>query len=200
MCRLRFEALVRRCPEDRLPRKVASLVGRLSDFHTVGGGYNKEDPREKFFIPKSGEGKWKPADKQTVITHRTYLTEARFIASFEGDAEIIAAAVRHLKNPVWGVWFGRKTCLPAMPLSPVCGEDSHAAACALIGRLREWEEATRRSSFLPDLDPTHLERWEEPAGDQLQPGDFHLHDQPITFGQREFHSRPIRHRHPGELP
>ena len=34
-----------------------------------------------------------------------------------------------------------------------------------------------------------------PAGKAvaLQPGGFHLHDQPITFGEREFHSRPVRH-------
>jgi hypothetical protein len=72
------------------------------------------------------------------------------------------------------------------------------AASVLIGRIRDWEEATHRTSFPPALDPTDLERWEEPSGDQTQPGDFHLHDQPITFGEREFHSRPIRHRHPGE--
>lgn len=176
----------------RLPRKAGSLVGRLSDFHTVGGGYDaKASAFDKMSIPRKASG---GASANAVITHRTYLTEARFIASFEGEMKTIAAAVRHLENPVWGVWFGRKTCLPAMPLSPICGEDSHAAACALIGRLREWEEATRRSSFLPDLDPAHLERWEEPAGNQLKPGDFHLHDQPVTFGKREFHSRPVRHR------
>lgn len=84
-----------------------------------------------------------------------------------------------------------------MPLSPVEALDSHAAASALIGRIRDWEETTRRPSFPPELDPTDLERWEEPSGDQTQPGDFHLHDQPVTFGQREFHSRPVRHRHPG---
>lgn len=110
---------------------------------------------------------------------------------------MIAGAIRHLGNPVWGVWFGRKTCLPAMPLSPVSGADFHSAASALLERIRVWEEITRRPSLPPDLDPTALERWEEPAGTLTQPGDFHLHDQPITFGEREFHSRPVRHHHPG---
>ena len=163
----------------RLPRAAGRLVGRLSDFHTVGGGY---DARASAF------------DKMSIITHRTYLNEARFIAAFEGDADTIAAAVCHLANPVWGVWFGRKTCLPAMPLSPVEDADTHAAASALIGRIREWEQTTRRNSFPQELDPTELERWEEPAADQMKPGDFHLHDQPVSFGQREFHSRPVRRR------
>ena len=93
--------------------------------------------------------------------------------------------------------YGRKTCLPAMSLSPVAGLASHAAASALIGCIRDWENTTHRPSFPPELDPRELERWEEPSGDQTQPGDFHHHDQPITFGEREFHSRPVRHHHPG---
>lgn len=174
------------------------IVHRLSDFHTVGGGYDKNASAfDKLSISPTADGKWKTADKQTVITHRTYLNEARFIAAFEGDAETVASAIRHLENPVWGVWFGRKTCLPAMPLSPVCGADTHTAASILIGKIRAWQESTRRNPFPPDLDPSHLERWEEPAGDQPQPGDFHLHDQPITYGDREFHTRPIRHHQPG---
>lgn len=181
----------------RLPRAAGRLVGRLSDFHTVGGGYDaRASSFDKMSIPRKASG---GASANAVITHRTYLNEARFIAAFEGAADIIASAVCHLGNPVWGVWFGRKTCLPAMPLSPVEDADTHAAASALIGRIREWEQTTRRSSFPLQLDPTELERWEEPTGDQLKPGDFHLQDQPLTFGQREFHSRPIRHRLPGEL-
>lgn len=177
----------------RLPRAAGRLVGRLSDFHTVGGGYDaRASAFDKMSIPRKASG---GASANAVITHRTYLNEARFIAAFEGDAEVINASVLHLENPVWGVWFGRKTCLPAMPLSPVEERDSIAAARSVIRLLRKWEENTRRSSLPPELDPTYLERWEEPAGDQLQPGDFHLHDHPVTFGEREFHSRPVRHRH-----
>lgn len=175
----------------RLPRAAGRLVGRLSDFHTVGGGYDaRASAFDKMSIPRKASG---GASANAVITHRTYLNEARFIAAFEGDAEIVAAAIRHLENPVWGVWFGRKTCLPAMPLSPLEGSDCHSAARALIALLREWEEITRRGPLPPELDPIQLERWEEPARDQLQPGDFHLHDQPVSFGEREFHSRPVRH-------
>lgn len=174
----------------RLPRAAGRLVGRLSDFHTVGGGYDKNASAfDKMSIPRKASG---GPSANAVITHRTYLNEARFIAAFEGDAETIMASVRHLKDPLWGVWFGRKTCLPAMPLSPVEGLDSNAAASALVHLLRKWEEITRRNSLPPGLDPIRLERWEEPPGDQLQPGDFHLHDQPVAFGEREFLSRPVR--------
>ena len=182
----------------RLPRAAGRLVGRLSDFHTVGGGYDKyASTFEKMSISPTADGKWKTADKQTVITNRAYLNEARFIAAFEGNAETINAAIRHLENPVWGVWFGRKNCLPAMPLSPVEGTDSHASTRTLLARIHAWEETIHRQTFPPGLDPTQLERWEEPAADRTQPRDFYLHDQPVTFGEREFHSRPVRHHRPG---
>jgi CRISPR system Cascade subunit CasD len=185
----------------RLPRKSGQLVGRLADFHTVGGGY--PDTKEgKLNVPPiagrtdAGALKWKSPKERTVITHRSYLTEARFIAAFHGQAEVIARVARHLENPVWGVWFGRKNCLPAMPLSPSLGQDAHTATAALIAKLRDWEKATARHSIPPELDLAHLERWEEPAGSETAPGDFYLHDQPITFGTREFHSRPVRHSYP----
>lgn len=182
----------------RLPRASGKFVQRLSDFHTVGGGYDaRASAFDKMSIPRKASG---GASANAVITQRTYLTEARFIASFEGAADTIAAVHRQLENPVWGVWFGRKTCLPAMPLTPSLGEDFHSATRVLLDQLRKWEQATRRSSIPPDLNPIHLERWEEPAGNQTAAGDFYLHDQPVAFGKREFHSRPIRHSHPQQSP
>lgn len=50
---------------------------RLTDFHTVGGGYDKSASlREKMSIPQKASG----APFGTVITRRTYLTEISFIA------------------------------------------------------------------------------------------------------------------------
>jgi CRISPR system Cascade subunit CasD len=189
----------------RLPRAAGRLVGRLTDFHTVGGGY-PDTPLGKLNVPPTaakttnGALKWKSPEQRTVITQRAYLNDARFIAAFEGDAATVSTAIRHLENPVWGVWFGRKTCLPSMPLSPMQGADSHAAACTLIARIHTWEETARRQTFPTGLDPASLERWEEPAGEHTQSGDFHLHDQPLTFGEREFHSRPVRYHPPSKHP
>jgi CRISPR system Cascade subunit CasD len=169
----------------RLPRSGKQLVHRLSDFHTVGGGYDaKASAFDKLSIPRKASG---GPSANAVITHRTYLNEARFIATFEGATETIAAAIRHLENPVWGVWFGRKTCLPAMPLSPTAGPDSPTAATSLLEKIASWENHT-------PPEPATLEHWQEPG--DTQPGDFHLLDQPRSFQQREFHARPIRHHRP----
>jgi CRISPR system Cascade subunit CasD len=178
----------------RLPRVSGRIVQRLSDFHTVGGGYDaKASSFERMSIPRKANG---GPSANAVITHRTYLTEARFIAAFEGTPSIVAQAAAHLKDPVWGVWFGRKTCLPAMPLHPVEGIDSHSAVRALLAHLVAWEQTTGRTGLPPDIDPCGLERWEEPVASDLQAGDFHLLDQPVSFARREFHARAVRHHRP----
>ncbi len=173
----------------RWPKKHPSL--RLSDFQTIGGGYNKENPAEKFFIPITAEGKWKASEKQTVVTNRTYLTDARFIALFQGDRATLELAAAALLDPVWGVWFGRKTCIPAEPLSPVVAASSREALAALLQKLGN--EPAEIST---------LEGMTESPGE----GRFYQADQPVAFGQHHgaipvaYHSRPIRRLAPGEMP
>ena len=149
----------------RLPKPNPRVdVSRLSDFHTVGGGYDKNRSlREKMSIPKKASG----APFGTVITHRSYLTDASFAAIFEGGTETLERVHAALLNPVWGIWFGRKTCLPASPLTPTLGDDRQAAFDGLL-------------AVLPDREPTALETcdYQEEAED----GVFFQSDQPVAYG------------------
>lgn len=165
-----------------------ALVTRLTDFHTIGGGYDKTNSLEKLHIPcKAGDG----SPFGTVITRRTYLTDARFIALFQGDSVTLQETAAALLDPVWGVWFGRKTCIPAEPLSPVIAASPHEAIAALVQRLGN--------------DPAELPALE---GMTESPGDgrFYQADQPVAFGQHHgaipaaYLSRPIRRLAPGEMP
>lgn len=167
--------------------KSAPVV-RLTDFHTIGGGYDKTNPAEKLHIPrKAGDG----SPFGTVITRRTYLTDARFIALFQGDCATLERAAAALLDPVWGVWFGRKTCIPAEPLSPVIAANPREALAALLQKLGND----------PAEIPT-LEGMTESPGS----GRFYQADQPIAFGQHHgaipvaYHFRPIRRLAPGEMP
>ena len=167
--------------------KLAPVV-RLTDFHTIGGGYDKTNPAEKLHIPrKAGDG----SPFGTVITRRTYLTDARFIALFQGDRATLERTAAALLDPVWGVWFGRKTCIPAEPLSPVVATSPREAIAALLQKLGND----------PAEIPT-LEGMTESPGS----GRFYQADQPIAFGQHHgaipvaYHSRPIRRLAPGEMP
>lgn len=110
------------------PENLHRQVLRLEDFHTVGGGYDAKDPVERLRISHKASG----GPSTTVITHRTYLTEARFVVVLEGESGTLARCRTALEDPQWGVWFGRKSCLPASPLTPVLAGSKAEALGALL--------------------------------------------------------------------
>lgn len=170
----------------RVPKTVKSSVVRLVDFHTVGGGYDKNASTfEKLSIPRKASG----PPFGTVLTRRSYLTDSRFAAVFTGDANAIRSCGEALDDPRWGIWFGRKACLPALPLSPVVGESPEGVLASLLARLSAWDGGAA-------IDPETLERWEEPEVADRAEGDFFLNDSPVSFKDRLFVERPVRHRRP----
>jgi hypothetical protein len=162
----------------------------MSDFHTVGGGYDlKASPFDKLSIPHRASG---GPSANAVLTHRSYLNDARFLACFEGEESIISQITEGLENPVWGVWFGRKNCVPSMPLCPQGGNTLQESASKLLKILQNWEENFSISNSTAwELD--ELESWVEPLADEEASGTFYLQDQPVSFGSREYQSRPIQH-------
>ncbi len=153
-------------------------AGRLSDFHTIGGGYDTAVPWEKLSTPrKAGGGPF-----GTVITRRTYLTGSGFIALLAGDAGVLATAAAALEDPVWGVWLGRKACIPALPLAPTLAATPQQAFASLRHRLG-----------LPAALLESFDRQVEPAPGDASPGIFHQPDQPAAFGSRDHTSRPVQY-------
>jgi CRISPR system Cascade subunit CasD len=86
-------------------------VLRLDDFHTTGGGYDKKTHAQ--FIPRKASGG--PCDNPAV-SHRQHLQDARFGVILEGSRPLLNRAEAKLRDPVWGVWLGRKSCIPARPV------------------------------------------------------------------------------------
>ena len=145
---------------------------RFEDFHTVGGGYDRNDPIQRLHITQKASG----GPSTTVITRRTYLSDARFIAVFHGDGDLLQSCAAALENPVWGVWFGRKTCLPASPLSPVLADSTEDAVSRLLQKLNRGREfAASRGLQQADGEDSWFQA-----------------DQPVSYGRREFQSRPVR--------
>lgn len=140
----------------------------LEDFHTVGGGYDRDDPVDKLRIARKASG----GTSTTIITRRFYLEQARFVAILEGDRAVLQEADSKLRDPIWGVWFGRKCCLPAGPLLPTLAPTLQEALGALLQKTGARLIGEGRI---------------EQAGD----GSWHQPDQPVSFGRREFLSRPI---------
>lgn len=75
-------------------------VRRLQDYHTV-----QNTRRANGSI-----------NDDCVLTHRQYLTDAAFGVLLEGDAVLLSEIVSALADPKWGIWLGRKTCIPSAPL------------------------------------------------------------------------------------
>ncbi len=80
--------------------KKALPVRRLQDYHTV------QNTRRA-----SGT-----INNDCVLTHRQYLTDAAFGVLLEGNATLLSKIILALADPKWGVWLGRKICIPTAPV------------------------------------------------------------------------------------
>ncbi|HOW64859.1 MAG TPA: type I-E CRISPR-associated protein Cas5/CasD [Candidatus Paceibacterota bacterium] len=89
-----------RCAGQKLDSPL--LVQRLEDFHTV-------------LNTRRASGAMNP---DPVITRRQYLLEARFGLRLSGGRDLLEPVAAAIRDPRWGVWLGRKSCLPAAPLCP----------------------------------------------------------------------------------
>lgn len=104
-----------------IPRRGAKKefpVRRMQDYHTV------QNTRRA-----SGA-----INTDCVLTHRQYLTDASFGVLLEGNSLLLRQISEALKNPVWGVWLGRKTCIPTAPVLAGLKDDRSEALYLLIGK------------------------------------------------------------------
>ena len=94
-------------------------VRRLQDYHTVGGGCDPNNPAERGCITVSAEGgkpRQKGGQSLAVLTHRQYLTDASFGVLLEGASPLLKRIADAFIDPVWGIWLGRKACIPSSPI------------------------------------------------------------------------------------
>lgn len=92
-------------------------VRRLQDYHTV------QNTRRASGV----------INNDCVLTHRQYLTDAAFGVLLEGETVLLKQIAEALGNPVWGIWLGRKTCIPSAPVFAGLKENRDEALRLLIG-------------------------------------------------------------------
>ena len=160
----RFSAL--RATVITLPRRSrragALLMQRLEDYHTVTG-----------IRRASG----KVDDDATVQTYRHYLLDARFGVLLEGSSALLGEITAALRNPKWGVWLGRKCCLPASPV----------LVALKPGPSQAWPELLRSAGYTGTETIVQFDHViEMAAGDA---GADVIDDTPVAFGN------PIGERH-----
>ena len=116
-------------------------VRRLQDYHTVQN-------------TKTAEGK----NKDCHITHRQYLTDASFGVLLEGELSLLKQIADALENPIWGIWLGRKACIPSAPIFAGLKDNRDEALRLIIGekpietfiRQEEVENFAEGRDSLPD--------------------------------------------------
>ena len=156
------------CTTITLPKKHGERelpMLRLNDYHTIGGGYDKKTERMK--KPRAASGD----TLETVLSERHYLLDARFGVLLEGDRDCLEQIAEKLRNPTWGVWLGRKCCIPASPLM-VGVAGTRDAAWKLLLKAAGVDEASTVSQF------DHVIEGEEAEGLDAE----WLNDTPIGFG------------------
>jgi len=129
-------------------------VVRLEDFQTIIG-------------TRRASGSMNP---DPVVTRRQYLLDARFGVILKGDHELLERVAGALQNPHWGVWFGRKSCIPAAPVFVGLSESVEEAWSAVLRTCR-LDEGLGFKSFAV---VTEVDRFDE--------GTDSLRDQPLSFG------------------
>ena len=138
------------------------LIRRLEDYHTVTG-----------IRRASG----KVDDDATVQTYRHYLLDARFGVLIEGPLALLEEIAAALRDPKWGVWLGRKCCLPATPvLATPPGQRSET-----------WRLLLQRAGYAGSEKEEQFDRIVEVAA-QATGADM-IDDTPLGYGQ------PIGERH-----
>lgn len=136
-----------------IPRSVERRAGplparRLEDYHTV------LDTRRASGV----------MNKDAVVTRREYLLDSRFGVILVGDRELLDKVAAALQDPRWGVWLGRKSCIPAELMHRGVFSTKAEAQRVLIGGLP-------LDVFTTAMD---VERFED--------GTDSLDDQPVSFG------------------
>lgn len=160
-------------------------VRRWIDFHTVGGGYDPNDPvQRRFMVPKANGAK-----PDTVVTYREFLADACFVVlvtvSFDPQTpslhppDLLERLHQALCDPCWGIWFGRKCCVPTFP---VC-HGVHPNRDAALAKLAELAE------YRPLLLDRPLRCVAEV--DQFDAGSDTLMDVPLDFHKRLFAPRRV---------
>ena len=140
-------AVPRRLAYGGTPRALS--VGRTVDFHTVQG-------------TRRATGKIKDCH----ITYRHYLHDSGFCVFLPGPRDVLEDAAQALQNPVWGLWIGRKCCIPSVPvLGGVFATEDEALEQMLGAPLVCFTHGTRLPHTRGDEPRNHAgrQRWHRPS-------------------------------------
>lgn len=150
-------------------------IGTLDwDYHTAGA---------KIGIRKAEGGVKETASThkpETMLSRRQYLYDASFLVALQGDSDTVERYARHLQNPVWPMFLGRKCCVPSEPVF------------AGAGYFKNLTDALASVPWRPRINSIDREDWEttltlaiyteHPPGPPPQTTACLVYDVPKVFG------------------
>jgi CRISPR system Cascade subunit CasD len=109
------------------------------------------------------------------------LLDARFGIILSGPFDLLEEVAGALRNPVWGVWLGRKSCIPASAVlaGGPCQSEEDA-----------WKVLSRATRLPPEARIESFERIVEVA--TASEAQFTIMDQPISFGDGKSSGPDVR--------
>lgn len=159
----------------RRARRAGELpIRRMEDYHTVA--FTREAGANASRVAKllaKARGPISAEDRSSEITPTTrhYLLDARFGVLLEGPEDLLEEIAAALRDPKWGVWLGRKCCLPACPV----------LAAPPGTRADVWRRLLQRAGFTGDELPEQFDRIVEVSADTS--GAEVIDDMPLGFGR-----------------
>ena len=152
----------------------------LRDYHTTGGGQFggavhlggslfHDDPYVGGVLsPEVLKGRIKvkvnatTKEPETDTSERLYLADASFLAALQGEADAVARCAAALQAPIWPMFLGRKSCVPATPVFAGMGQyDNLETALAAQPLHPRGEKAPR---LLIETRPGHGNRQNDNIG------------------------------------
>jgi CRISPR system Cascade subunit CasD len=152
---------------------VLSSLNRITDFHTVGGGFDKKMHSQNIVKKASG------SSGDTVVTHREYLLDAKFAVILSGKLNLLQQLESALKNPLWGIWLGRKSCVPTVPISHGCHDTTENAL-----------ESAKSAYFETYNKRCEVRRTVSEVAEFADGSDSFM-DIPVNFAERKFSIRRV---------
>lgn len=170
----------------------------LRDLHTVGGGLPGKA------TVTTAEGKKRPGDTGTLLTHRYYLADAAFTVALttttREDQALLNLCADALRAPRWSLHLGRRSCPPEGPVLIGQSDDTlhHLIHLPLAAQPPRSAQDTA-VDFLADRPLTHLPAPLDMVSDTNQDGtrpSGELNDQPLSYhpSRRAYRARPLYRR------
>uniref|UniRef100_A0AAU2VKK5 Type I-E CRISPR-associated protein Cas5/CasD n=1 Tax=Streptomyces sp. NBC_00008 TaxID=2903610 RepID=A0AAU2VKK5_9ACTN len=172
----------------------------LRDLHTVGGGLTGKA------TVTTAEGKKRPGDTGTLLTHRYYLADAAFTVALttttttRKDQALLDQCADALRAPRWPLHLGRRSCPPEGPVLISQSDDAllHLIHLPLAASPARGAEDTA-VEFLADRPLALLPAADHMVSDTNQDGTLpsgELNDQPLSYhpSRRSYRARPMYRR------